>query len=201
MMNLLGPEYQDCEIGNFVVTPDEDYTNDQRDAIEHVTRYALDMRKHVEAGHGLVFFGNTGTGKDHLQSAMLKIAIGYYHLTAAWVNGTDWYADYGDAIGKREQKKFREFYHEAPDILAISDLIPIGRELSDSQVDLLASVYEGRIRNRKSTWITVNDAGTDDTSGPTNFERRVGSQLYGRIKHKSLVLRFDWPNYRQPLEL
>ncbi len=91
---------------------------------------ALDLPGIVTNGAGLIFYGPVGTGKDHLQAAMLYEAAGKHGLPSKWINGQEWFGALRDRIGENrpEEEILRQL--SDPLVLAITDPIPAARSPS-----------------------------------------------------------------------
>ena len=72
MKAKVGRRYWDCRLDNFRLHGGEKETARQRAALNSLQLYADDLETNLRDGNGLVLFGPTGTGKDHLLAALIE---------------------------------------------------------------------------------------------------------------------------------
>lgn len=187
LIRQLGFRYQESTLENFEI-----YHERQTETLGRLAKFAADMPKHLQGGAGLMLFGDPGTGKDHLISALLKLAIVLHGLNVLWFDGGDLYDRLhlalqaeGDEAWRKLSDKLRQ-----PHVLAISDPQPPQGALSAPQVRRLRDIIDKRYRAGKSTWLTTNID-----------QREYAEQLFTkpvmeRIKEASATILCDWPSYR-----
>lgn len=185
IIHKLGARYTNCRISELEI-----YDPRQREAFERATSYCQQMPDHVASGTGIVLFGPTGTGKDHVMAACMRAAVLQYGFTVRWVNGMDLYGDIRDSIGTdaRESKVIRDFSQS--DILAISDPIPPFGEVTAFQAQTLFRIIDSRYRNMKPTWMTMNVSSAADAS------TKMGAAVVDRLREGAVTLHCDWGSYR-----
>lgn len=183
----IGERYRDCRIDALDI-----YDERQRPVIDAVNGYGRNIADRVSSGESLVLFGTPGTGKDHILAALMRHAILNHGLTVEWKNGMDLYGDFRDAIDSKETRESRLIKNlVAPDILCLSDPIPPFGELKEYQASTLFRIVDGRYRQRKPTWMTLNVASGNE------FASKVSEAIVDRLRHGATTLHCDWPSYRR----
>ena len=187
LIQEMGFRYRGTTFENY-----EMYHDNQRSAITRLGKFAEEMPEHLKGGGGLLLFGNPGTGKDHLLSALLKLAITLHGLTVLWFDGGDLYDRIHNAMQADGDHEWRELAKKirAPHILAISDPQPPQGSLNPSQVRRLRDAIDRRYRDGKSTWLTTNIDNREFA------EQLLTKPVMERLKESSGVLLCDWPSYR-----
>lgn len=163
----------------------------QRPVVDALVAFGKAMPEQLQAGGGLILYGPEGTGKDHLQFAMLRAAIVHHGFTATWRDGLRMQSEYFAAIKTNDTDKLLKQL-ATPQILAISDPLPPAGELKDWSIGFLRDVVDRRYQARKSTWLTLNVADLrrqliDSLTAP----------LAARLLDKALCLHCEWPSYRK----
>lgn len=184
----LGPRYASCTLNGY-----ECYHPRQTEVRAQLVDFAYRMPTVLEAGGGLVLFGDPGTGKDHLVAALLKVAVGQHALDVAWYDAGDLLDRIYFAIRSDSEAALRELMVglHRPHVLAISDPQPPHGSLSDSQLRRLRDVIDRRYRAGLSTWLTTNLDRREDA------EKLLTAPVIQRLKEASLVILCDWPSYRE----
>lgn len=165
--------------------------------LDALKAFAKELPARVAEGRGLVLLGPPGTGKDHLMTALLKAATLGHGIDAEWVNGQDLFGAHRDRIGAEEPEAALVAKLARPAILAISDPAPPltegskGGALSDYAAQFLYRVIDARYSALKPTWLTLNVASGKEAA------KRLGPQTVDRIADGALVLKCEWPSYRQ----
>jgi DNA replication protein DnaC len=150
------------------------------------------MRENIKAGRSITLFGPWGTGKDFLVSALMRMAVLDVGLSGKWVNGQDFYGRVRDSMddgGERESKIVKDLV--SPDILAISDPVPPKGDVSGFQQSILYRAIDGRYRNCKATWVTMNVASHKEAV------ERMGGAAVDRLTQDGLAAYCNWPSFRQ----
>lgn len=181
-----GSRYADCRLSNY-----ETRTDQQRTQLAALQSYAENMAEHLETGHGVTLFGPCGTGKDHLATALCRVAILKHGKRTLWVDGMTLFGSLRnsfDGDGKSETEIVRD-YQRCP-LLSISDPLPIMGELTPFQAGALFRILDARYSARRPTIMTVN-VERDDA------DRRLGTAIVDRLRHSSLLLHCNWPSYRR----
>lgn len=184
----IGKRYSRCTFDSYVAE-----TPRQREALEAVRKHAFNLPGLIaKGGGGMLLFGSAGTGKDHLAICALRAAVMYHGLTAEAIDGQLLFSKARDVIQSdtREQDFISTFTR--PEILLISDPVPIGMSPTEFQQSTLWRIYDARYRDEKPTWTTANVVNRDE------LERRLGVQLADRMRDQALCLFFDWESHRKP---
>ena len=183
----MGPLYQGCTSDNYRAE-----TPKQRNLVAALREYAANMPAEVAEGAGIVLFGGSGTGKDHLLAALARPAILKHGLSVVWKNGMDLYGEMRDRIRNDDTERELVASLVGPDILYLSDPLPPVGDLTPYQAAMLQRILDGRIRNRRPVWVSMN------VSGSAEADRRMGPALVDRLKPGALCCCCDWPSHRKP---
>lgn len=184
----LGYRYALCTLDSFELYPAN--VKEQNAVLCRLRRFADEMPKHIAGGAGVILLGKPGTGKDHLLSALLKIAIVQHGFTVAWWDGLGLYAHARHAISQDGEFKLMNAL-TTPQIIGLSDPQPPKGELTNFQTSLIRDAIDRRYRAGKSTWVTTNLDSTEDA------ERVLTGPLLDRLKDASGQVYCDWPSYRE----
>lgn len=189
IITTFGRRYENASLGNFDV-----YDDKQAAVIGALKHFGERLQSHAELGDGLVLYGPSGTGKDHLLAALMRHAIFHHDMRVEWVDGMVLYGMMRDAIGKDEpeERVLRRFINAK--ILAVSDPVPPTGALTDFQASTLFRIIDARYRDCRPTWVTINVANGDEAAG------RMGVQVVDRLKHGATVLHCNWTSYRARTE-
>ena len=156
-----------------------------------VQEISLRLPEMIAKGHGIIFYGPVGTGKDHLMTALLYAAA--KETTACrWINGQDLFGEIRDRTmdgGEKEARVLREFLE--PDVLAISDLIRPAGALSDFRLEFLYRLVDKRYSERRGVWLTLN------VDSPAEAEEFLMSSTWDRLQHSAAFIPCFWPSYRE----
>lgn len=185
-----GRRYANCTFDSFRIADEGSLAARQRAVLDSLQAYAGDMRRNVSNGFGVVLYGPSGTGKDHLLTAMLIRAFDD-GAKIKWINGMDFFADVRDRISDSlsEQELVRGLVE--PDILAISDPLPPTGPVSPFQAQVLFRVLDRRYREMKPVLATMNVKNGEEAAD------RLGISVAERLKDRSLTLHCNWPSYRR----
>lgn len=183
----IGKRYADCRFENYAATCEA-----QSSAVRRVSGYATEWPAECQAGHGMLLFGPSGTGKDHLAVAAAFVAVREHGATALWIDGQRLFERMRDSIDSetREQDVIREF--TTPQILMISDPLPQAGSVKDFQQSALWRIVDRRYRDMRPTWVTLN------VKDEAEAQARMGVQLVDRLTDGALCIHCNWPSYRKP---
>ncbi|NLE39025.1 MAG: ATP-binding protein [Pirellulaceae bacterium] len=184
-----GGRYRNCRLSNF-----EAELRGQADAVARLRDYLEHLPEHVERGHNIVLFGPSGTGKDHLATAMAYAAIRRGGYSVAYTAGLDLYARLRATIDGRADEADVITPLVKADILLLSDPIPPIGELTRYQTEVLYRIIDARYSHPRPTWVTLNVASGAEASD------RLSPPVYDRLRHGATAVYCDWPSYRQPQE-
>lgn len=187
LANLLGPRYAPelVRLDRFEV-----YDKRQAPILERLLELVPKLRELAELGEGLVFFGATGTGKDHLLAAMLYAAA-KCGIACSWLNGQDLYGTFRDRMdtGEREEDLIRQL--AGPQVLAISDPIPSVGQPSPYNLMQLYRLLDRRYRALKSTWVSMNALSVEDA------DAKLSAPVFDRLRESAQLFPCFWPSYRE----
>lgn len=184
---IVGKRYASCKLDNY-----EAQTAEQISALDKLQAWVDRIHVHMDSGNGIFLFGPSGTGKDHLAVSIMRIAIGWGY-SAEWINGLDLFGDLRDAMdGKASEAEFIDKLSR-PDLLTISDPLPITGQLTSYQMSQLWRVLDRRYRACRPTIITLNVADRNEA------DERMGAPTVDRMIDGAMTIHCNWPSYRQPL--
>lgn len=183
----IGARYMRCRLSNY-------RTGDhpgQAEALEQARRYAINLRRFVQGGRGLVFFGSAGTGKDHLLAALANVAQ-CLAIPVVYRSGPELLMEFRQAMKQQdaELRLLREL--TAPPVLWISDPVPPGGKLTTHQAEMLFAVIDGRYRAKRATWVSCNVSSRDEAN------TLLTVPIADRLRDGSAAVHFNWPSYRRP---
>ena len=184
----MGSRYADCTIPNFVIDETEPHAAAQRTVSEKLKEYADSIHKRVGDGQGLLLFGPSGTGKDHLLTGLSRVAVAN-DITIKWVNGSTLYRSMREGMGEDEGELVDKYIY--PAILYLSDPIPPVGSLTPFQASTLFAIIDGRYRDKKPTWASLNIANGQEA------ESRLGSAIADRLRDGAISFNCSWPSYRK----
>ena len=186
LVKRLGCRYQNCTLEGYKI-----YAPAQRDVVDAVRSYGDRLPELVRAGQGLLLFGSVGTGKDHLMAYLMRRAVAEHgFLSLSWINGIDWYGANRDRIdeGRSEAEAVRLL--TLPAIVAISDPVPSWSTMRPYQIEMLYRVLDGRARQCRATWLTMNIA------DGAQAQEQLGGQIVSRLRQDCQAVACFWPDYR-----
>ena len=177
---MLTPRFMDKDFSNFVSS-----TLRQQAVVDRAQLWTSDF---TIPGSDLVLIGNTGTGKDHLATAIAKVIISK-GMTVLYSDAEKLHRRIRDGyrIEKEPEQSVMDTYASV-DLLVINEL---GIRTSDALTGMLTEISNDRVNNMKKTiWI--------GNLSIKMFEEKLGDRAFDRIvlKDKSNVLVFDWDSYR-----
>jgi DNA replication protein DnaC len=142
---------------------------------------------------GVLLYGPSGTGKDHLLIALAVEAIKSDVPSFEWVNGQDLFGGARDLMDSHDSELMFVAKYSRPAVLILSDPVPIDGELTNHQANILYRIVDRRYRECRATWVTMNVKDSNDAS------KRIGAAIVDRLKDDALALFCNWPSYRTTL--
>lgn len=186
LLSELGSLYAGCTLKNYSIEH-----AGQREVVAALQEYSCNMANEVAVGHGIVLFGPSGTGKDHLLAALSKKAVEDHGLTVKWVYGVNLYGELRDRISQAQAEAPWVSALCRPDVLYISDPIPPRGGLSEYQASMLVRILDRRSRHRRPVWVSMN------ASGQKEADSLLGPSLVDRLKFRAIGAHCDWPSHRK----
>ena len=183
-----GLRYKQCRFDNY-----ESKVGAQSDAVEKLKAFCVELVENTAQGKGVMLFGPKGTGKDHLMMAAAWNAVARY-LKVEWVNGADMRGDVRDSTKSDDTEREYAAKLARPQILWMSDPLPVTGPLTDAQQDRLFRILDARYSNLKPTWVTLNVSGKDE------LEQRIGPQSADRLRDGAIALFCNWPSFRETMK-
>jgi DNA replication protein DnaC len=184
----LGERHAGCTLKGF-----EFYGSEQSQAEQKKLRDTLidritsgDLVRHTRAGRGILFFGPTGSGKDHLAAALMKVLAGQFAAICKRLSAQNWFRQISEQSATDEQ--FRSYV--APHVLTISDPVVGNGKLTEAHLRNLFALIDARHDAGRSTWITANVA------NETKLGELIGSPAKSRLTGGAWIFSTQWPDYR-----
>jgi len=178
-----GKRFVDCTFDNYKTD------NDKQVAVKQACIDYLHLPK--SKGESLMLFGKSGTGKNHLVTAMLRdnyrvvevIRLEYLNAEKMSIqkSGGNW------------MYKFKKYCY--CDYLVIADLVIRGDGLSDSVKEMLLYIIDERYNNCKPVIICTNvDVKSLKSAIDFDSTERVSDRLREMVGNR--VYCMDWESYR-----
>jgi len=180
-----GTRYAECSLENFAVGVES-----QRKAIETLTAYRSSIAERIREGEGLILFGPKGTGKDHLLCGLVRSVISA-EKSIQWANGLDLFGDIRDGMTNGDTERSLIDKLTTPDVLYLSDPLPITGPLSPHQANVIFRILDKRYANRRPTWVSVN------VTGGAELEERIGPQNADRLRDGAIAIHCNWNSNRK----
>lgn len=186
LIAIRGERYERCRLANFQAE-----TDPQQRVVQALRDYGADICEHVTAGQGIVLFGPSGTGKDHLLTALMRLAMFQAGLSVEWRSGPALWSELYDRMTIRDRTE-REFLRPLirAEVFALSDPTAQGAPLTDYQAGMLYRIIDERYNRQRPVWLTVN------VSSRRELEELLGVPVVERLIHGALILPCNWPSYR-----
>jgi hypothetical protein len=146
------------------------------------------------AGRGLVWWGQVGTGKDHLMAGALYRAAWDHGLACRFLAAAELWRLLRDAMdaGRPEGEVLAPYWFCG--VLGVSDPAPADGEPARWQREQFAALVDRRYRRGLPTWVTCNAASEAD------FRALLGPPTADRLLEGAEVFECFWPSYRRRKE-
>ncbi|MCH4294205.1 ATP-binding protein [Shewanella sp. 3B26] len=177
----LNKHFLKCSFNNFKVEQ-----RGQAQALAAAREYVARFAEHASVGRGFLFYGNPGTGKNHLASAMANALMATNH-SVVLLSVMELFAKARTSFeGVSEERIFAEFCR--PELL-ILDEIGLQRGTADELLWLTRVIDRRLYANKPMGFITNLNA--------NELQGLLGERGYDRLKDAvGMRVRFDWPSLR-----
>ena len=187
-MNSAGSRYYDATFDKYSIEH-----KGQSEAVDACREYIKHFKEYNRTGSGLILFGPSGTGKDHLGVATIVSLILDYCISGRRISGAAIFKEVRSSMhgwqGDSEDKIISDLIW--PDILLLSDPVALCGSLTDFQASVLYSIIDQRYNDCSPTIVTMNVA-----SG-LEADTRLGSPILDRLRDGAITIKCDWPSYRK----
>lgn len=186
LLRRRGDRYRTARLQTYQTTCDA-----QIAAVKRLRGFLGGLESNVADCRGLILYGPSGTGKDHLLVAAMGKALVGHGLNVEWRNGLALYAAVRDTFstGGTEYGVLGDLINA--DVLAISDPLPPSGGLTEFQQGTLFRVLDERYSANRPTWMTINVADYAE------LEARLGVSTADRLRDGATVIHCNWPSYRK----
>lgn len=161
---------------------------DQFDAVEKSQKYCEKFTEYSAVAKGFLFSGTSGTGKNHLASAIVNDLVANNHFVVL-LSVMDLLAKVRESYKNpsiSEDKLINDFIR--PDLLIIDEL-GLQRGSVD-EVLWLTRIIDKRLYAKKPTSFITN-------LKKSELQELLGERAYGRVLESvGLGVLFNWPSYR-----
>ena len=144
----------------------------------------------TERGEGIIWFGSVGSGKDHLQAALLYEAARQGISCRRFV-GSDFFGRLRDGMIEETKEAAVIMEFTKPQIVAISDPAPPSGVLTSFRIEFLWRLINQRYEAKRPTWMTLN------ATGISEIEDILSSQTWDRLQDQAELIECSWPSYRE----
>lgn len=177
------PLYENCTVENFIAdTPDKQHAKD-------FAQYFINGF-FCSNGQSFIFSGETGTGKNHLASAICSELISY-GKSCLVITVSEMMIKLRKCYGKDAEISEDEFIKRMLNLdLLVIDEIGLQKN-TDSEKLVLNQIIDQRVSRLKSTGILTNLGGEDLT-------KFLGVRIISRLKmNNGQWIVFNWEDYRK----
>lgn len=181
----VGKRHSQCTLENYQTECDG-----QSHAVILLREYLDRAPARVRAGEGIVLFGPSGTGKDHLLVGVGRELINRHDLEVAWHHGLDIHGRFRDAIKSDSLERLLVNEFVTPRVLIISDPLPPRGALSEYQASTLLRILDLRYRHCRPTLVSMNVANAEEA------DARLGAAAVDRLRDGAVTAYCNWPTYR-----
>lgn len=186
----IGIAYAGTTFGNYKTSKANEGQSKLVDDLEEYVESSI-MSGSLPDG-GVVLVGKSGTGKDHLATAIGKMAI-LKGFSCRYVRAQELYKKFRDSMDSGKSVSTTDI--ERSHFLILSDPIPARRELSGFNIEILFNLAESRAAIGFPTIVTLNADSEEDA------RVRMTPPLFDRFANRSIVAYCGWNTYRKPKKL
>ena len=178
-----------CSLDSYQITHPE---CGQAKVVEQVRAMVERLPASVAGGENLLVIGPCGTGKDHLLASLLYQATGRHGLSCRYTTGPRIFSRFRSAMHLKDTTEDVVLESEfiRPAVLAISDPVLANTPPTDWEMARLYAIIDGRYREAKPTWITLNAV---EEKQPRKL---LTSPIHDRLREKAMTLWCKWPSHR-----
>lgn len=159
-----------------------------KSAVAAAKVYAEKFIQFADGGQGLIFTGNTGSGKTRLATAignhLLKDG---YNVKFTSFNSLIDSINYGDNYGRIEAEIIKKY--QACKLLIVDDICVTN--VNDRWKRVLFSIVDNRVNNLKPTIYTTNITNLDE------IKTKFNEQIYDRITGNCAEIKMIASSFRQ----
>ena len=188
------PMYAECTLDNYQIATGVEGRR-QKQVVDKLRDYIAHLPQAVAHGVSVVLSGSCGAGKDHLLSAMARMAAREMYHVETWTGAQI-------AMGSRQSMHDgdeSDWLQQllAPDILYISDPYQTRGDgavvaLTDFQLQWFYQIVDMRTAMKKPIWLSINASSRDEIGAALN------SRIADRLFNNCIALQCSWPSYRKP---
>lgn len=187
----IGSAYAGSTLDNFGLHGESQHRASQQRALERIRAYCDTMPTCIAMAHPVLFFGTCGTGKDHLMVGMIRRAIQAGCHSVRWADAVEMFGEFKDAITQTIPLGEVFSAYVAPQLLVISDSLPVNAPLREFEQEILFRIINSRRRRLRATWMNVNVSSREEAAA------KIGEKILSRMEQDGLVLKMQWPDYRR----
>lgn len=184
-LESLGPRHRAATLDNFRPS-----TPEAEKALLTLRDYAARLQDNLDSGKGILLFGPSGTGKDHLLAGLGKAAAGLGRPIKR-ITGAELFRGMRDAMSRGGEGAELDALKYVR-LLILSDPLPPLGSLTPYQASALYELVDFRWERRLPTWCSLNVANAKEA------DERFGAPIVDRIQDGALVIACNWPSYRKP---
>lgn len=181
------PIHQSCSVTNF-----EAVTDEQQAAKRFATNYIASFDN--GNGKGFIFTGKTGTGKNHLASAICNVLLSHGRtclVTTVSEMMQRLRSCYGPEKTMTEEQFFKSML--AVDLLVIDE---VGLQKNTENEKLaLNQIIDQRVGHLKPVGILTNLKPVSG-NGEQSLETVLGPRILDRLRGSCRMIPFNWESYR-----
>ncbi len=185
-LRQVGPRHRQCTLDNYAI--DEP---GQEAVIAVLRDYVSNARERIAAGRGIVLFGPSGTGKDHLLVGVGRELVQRFRVPVVWGHGLAVQSEFRDAITSDTLERVLVAKYVAPQVWILSDPLPPRGALSDYQATTLLRILDERYRQLRPTLVSINVASGQEA------DERLGAAAVDRLKDGAVTAFCRWSSHRR----